>query len=415
MAASVGISYSVSVAQRAPDEDHPFGHARAEPLAALGVAIFTAILGFSVAREAFERILAGPGSIRGAHWALLALIGSMLGNLALARFLRRRGEALDSPAILANAVECENDIGASFAALVGVLGATLGWPVIDPVAGIVVGAWIIVGGYRFGRRNIDYLMGKSPSVELLAYVRRQCLGLSSVQGVHDVRGHYVGHRIHVEVHIEVDQELTTKQSHDVGGEARHAIERHPMIDRAFVHVDPILDSTLIVETLAANERLVSRIYTRLSEQVPGRPELAALWRALAARSQARAERLGVTTRLKSAGWHFRDEDLSPDRLRDRRQRLRAVSVAVEEDGWIDELESLIGELEDLDAARDYIIATTPGDATMRSSIAAAAPPEPRLDRLLQRCEAARGAEDDDRIRGYLTALGRRLEVVARPD
>ena len=171
VAASIGISYSVEVGRKEPDEDHPFGHQRAEPLAALGVAIFTAILGFSVGRAAVERLIAGATQIRMPVWALSALLVSMLGNLLLARYLRRRGEALDSPAILANAVECENDIGTSFAALVGVAGSALGWAPIDPLAGIVVGAWIVVGGYRFGRQNIDYLMGKSPTPELLEHVR----------------------------------------------------------------------------------------------------------------------------------------------------------------------------------------------------------------------------------------------------
>ena len=74
IAVSVGIAYSVSVARRAPDQDHPFGHQRAEPLAALGVAIFTAILGVSVARAAVERLLGGVEPIRDPGWAVAALV-----------------------------------------------------------------------------------------------------------------------------------------------------------------------------------------------------------------------------------------------------------------------------------------------------------------------------------------------------
>jgi cation diffusion facilitator family transporter len=141
--ASIGITWSVGVAHREPDADHPFGHHRAETIAALGVAIFTAILGFEIARAAVERLLAGPAAIRVPQWAIVALLLSMVGNLALARYLKRRGTTLESPAILANAIECENDIWTSLAALVGVAGAALGWPGVDPAAGIVVGAWIV--------------------------------------------------------------------------------------------------------------------------------------------------------------------------------------------------------------------------------------------------------------------------------
>jgi cation diffusion facilitator family transporter len=409
VATSIGISYSVEVGRRGPDEDHPFGHQRAEPLAALGVAIFTGILGFSVGRAAVERLIAGATQIRMPFWALGALLVSMVGNLLLAKYLRRRGEALDSPAILANAVECENDIGTSFAALVGVAGSALGWAPIDPLAGIVVGAWIVFGGYRFGRQNIDYLMGKSPTPELLDHVRRSAVGVRGVKGVHDVRGHYVGHRIHVEVHIEVDQELRTRQSHDVGGMVRSAIEGHSAIDRAFVHVDPVLDSTLIVDTLAGNESLVSEIYARLAIVQSDQAELAGLWRVLATRAQARAERLQVVGRLKSAGWHFDDSDLSVSRVQERR---RVLDRIVEEltDLGPDEGVRLALDLEDGDAHRYYAAAVTPQDTTMAASLDAATPPAPSLQLLDERISAAKARYSEDQIGADLERLSNRLLI-----
>lgn len=411
VATSIGISYSVEVGRRGPDEDHPFGHQRAEPLAALGVAIFTGILGFSVGRAAVERLIAGAAQIRMPFWALGALLVSMVGNLLLAKYLRRRGEALDSPAILANAVECENDIGTSFAALVGVAGSALGWAPIDPLAGIVVGAWIVVGGYRFGRQNIDYLMGKSPTPELLDHVRRSAVGVHGVKGVHDVRGHYVGHRIHVEVHIEVDQELSTRQSHDVGGMVREAIEEHGAIDRAFVHVDPVLDSTLIVDTLAGNESLVSEIYARLAIVQSDQAELAGLWRVLATRAQARAERLQVVGRLKSAGWHFDDSDLSVSRVQERRRVLdRIMQEMTGAEVSPGEGVRLALELEDGRAYRYYAAAATPQDTTMAASLDAATPPAPSLQLLHERIRAAKARYPDDQIGADLDLLSDRIAI-----
>lgn len=407
--ASIGVSYSVAVAHRAPDQDHPFGHARAEPLAALGVAILTAILGASVGRAAIERLMGPPEPIRVPVWALGALLFSMAGNLLLARYLRRRGEALDSPAILANAVECENDIWTSLAALAGVGAAVLGFPVVDPLAGLVVGGWIIWGGYRFGRQNIDYLMGVSPRPELLARIREGALAVGGVKGVHDVRGHYVGHKVHVEVHIEVDEELRTRQSHDVAGAVRAAIERLPAIDRAFVHVDPVPDSALVVEMLAECERLASDIYAELAEQHGERPAWAALWAALATRAQARADRLGVVRRLKGAGWHFADGDLSPGRIRQRQERLaslagearsRAVPLA--------EALAIARGLEAGDAVADYSAAVTPQDTTVMSSLEAATPPPPPADLVLRRIAAARAEMVDPGVARALDGLARSL-------
>jgi len=408
--ASVAIWYSVDVAGREPDADHPFGHHRAETIAALGVAIFTAILGFEIGRAAVDRLIEGAEPIDHVGWALGALGFSMAGNLALARYLRRRGEALESPAILANAVECENDIGTSLAALAGVGAAALGWPAIDPVAGIVVGAWIVWGGVRFGRQNIDYLMGKSPGDDLLERIRGAALGVPGVRGVHDVRAHYVGHRIHVELHAEVDQELRVRRSHDLGGEAGRAIEALPGVDRAFVHLDPVLDSTFVLETLAERERTASRIYAGLGERHAGRPALASLWGALATAAQARADRLEAVRRLRGAGWHFAESDLAPEEIDALGARAEAIAADVEEGdpGAAGALE-LAAELEDPAARRAYRTAVTPRDPTLAPSIEGAAPPPPPAALLERRLDAARAEVESERERAALGALARALE------
>lgn len=389
--ASIAIYFSVEVAYREPDADHPFGHHRAETIAALGVAIFTAILGFEIGRAAVDRLIAGPGPIRAPAWAVGALLFSMSGNLFLGRYLRRRGTQLESPAILANAVECENDIWTSLAALAGVGGAILGWPAVDPLAGIVVGAWIVWGGYRFGRQNIDYLMGKSPARELVERIRATAAGVAGVRGVHDVRAHYVGHRVHVELHIEVDQELRTRLSHDVGGAVRHAIERLPAIDRAFVHVDPVPASTLVLELLARRERTASAIYAGLGRWESGeRPALAALWQTLATGALARAERLEAAQRLRGAGWHFGDDDLAPEGARGRLEQLRSIESQALAGGLAPaEALGVAAEIESEATQAEVRLATTPRDPRVAPSLTAAAPPPPTPRVVLDRIEAAR--------------------------
>ena len=411
--ASVAIWYSVEVAHRDPDLDHPFGHQRAETIAALGVAIFTAILGFEIGRAAVERLIAGPRPIELAGWAIGALAFSMAGNLALARYLRRRGERLESPAILANAVECENDIWTSLAALAGVSAAAAGFEVVDPIAGIVVGIWIVWGGYRFGRQNIDYLMGKSPGQELVDRIRALTLQVPGVRGVHDVRAHYVGHKIHVEVHVEVDQELTTRQSHDVGGQVRAAIERLPKVDRAFIHVDPVLGATRALETLARVDRAAAATYDAFAQQHADRPELAALWRALATAAQARVDRLDVVRRLRGAGWHFADDDLPGERLERRWARARAVAEDVRERPrtTVEALEVAL-ELEGREARADFRHATTPRDPTLRPSLEASSPPPPARSAILARIAAARTAAEDDAVAGRLDRLTAELSEEA---
>lgn len=408
--ASIAIFWSVEVAHREADADHPFGHHRAETIAALGVAIFTAILGFEIGRAAVQRLVEGPEPIDVPGLAIGALGFSMVGNLLLGRYLRRRGEALESPAILANAVECENDIWTSLAALGGVTGAILGWPAVDPVAGIVVGAWIMWGGWRFGRQNIDYLMGKSPGRELLERIRATAHEVRGVRGVHDVRGHYVGHRIHVEVHVEVDQELRTRQSHDVGEEVADSIETLPGIDRAFVHVDPVLERTFVVETLARRERRASRIYEAFAEDA-GESALGSVWQALATRALLRAERLETVQRLRGAGWHFADADVPPEEAEGGLERIEALERRVEAAEAIGTAEAVeIAEAIEADDARGgYLRAVTPLDPGVRGSIDAAVPPAPTDDHVRSLVARAAREAGDPAAREALERLARRIE------
>ncbi|MDX1622642.1 MAG: cation diffusion facilitator family transporter [Gemmatimonadota bacterium] len=406
--ASVAIWWSVEVAHREPDVDHPFGHHRAEAIAALGVAIFTAILGFEIFRAAIERLIGTPEPIGLPGWAIGALLFSMAGNLALARYLRRRGEALESPAILANAVECENDIWTSLAALVGVTAAVLGWTSLDPLAGMGVGVWIVWGGYRFGRQNIDYLMGKSPGAELVGRIRRVALGAVGVRGVHDVRAHYVGHRVHVEAHIEVDQELSTLRSHDVAEEVADEIERLPRIDRAFVHVDPVLETTYVIDTLSRRERVASEVYERLAGDAE-RPELGELWQALSTRALARAERLQVVRRLRGAGWHFADAEIEAGDVDRGLEEARRLAARLEEDAvGTAEAIGIAEALEGDEVEATYRRATTPRDAALTASLDAGSPPPPSASHLRSRIDAAREAVADPKARRALDRLARSL-------
>ncbi|HJU87066.1 MAG TPA: cation diffusion facilitator family transporter, partial [Gemmatimonadota bacterium] len=362
-----------------------------------------------IGRSAVERLIDGPLPIELAGWALAALVFSMAGNLALARYLRRRGEELESPAILANAVECENDIWTSLAALIGLAAAVAGAEILDPLAGILVGVWIVWGGYRFGRKNIDYLMGKSPGQELVDRIRSLALEIAGVRGVHDVRAHYVGHRIHVEVHVEVDQELPTRRSHDVGGSVRAAIERLPGVDRAFIHVDPVLGSTLAVETLARIERAASDAYSAFAAYHAKRPQMVALWTALAAAAQARADRLDVVRRLKAAGWHFADDEVAAERIERRWDRVRkAAEEAGDGSPSIDGALDLALELEGREARSDFARATTPRDPTVRASLEGSSPPPPGATAMLERVRAAVASLEDGSGAERLRRLAREL-------
>ena len=114
-----------------------------------------------------------------------------------------------------------------------------GYHKLDDLAALVISVFIFYFGYKIGIENIDYLMGKTPPRKYVERIRKKALAVRGVKGINDLRAHYVGNKVHVEVHIEVDEDKTTKKSHEIGKDVQNEIERMQDICRAFIHIDPV--------------------------------------------------------------------------------------------------------------------------------------------------------------------------------
>ncbi len=238
LVASVVTLLCVYWAWQSADESHPFGHRRAEPIAGLVVALFTGILGFEVCKTAVLNLARGELPQRIGLSPIIALCITAVMKYTLYRFFRRRGRELNSPALRATAIDSRNDVVVALQGLIAVVVAELHLPLFDVIAALLVGGYVLYGGHRIGMENIDYLMGKAPEPELLRQVEHAAAAVPHVQGVTDVKGHYVGPFVHVELTAVVDGALSTADSHEVSEAVRAAVEFFPAIDRAFVHISP---------------------------------------------------------------------------------------------------------------------------------------------------------------------------------
>jgi len=234
---SIGILFAVKVANHRPDHDHPFGHHRAEPIAALVVAIIAGILGFEIIRSSIFSLFINNISIIGAA-AIGVLLFTMIVKSAMAYYFIKRGTDMNRPAIKAAGVESRNDILVSGIALVGVLCSKYNIFYVENISAFFIGIFVIYSGYKIASENIDYLMGASAPLQYLKQIKKAALSIKGVTGIHDVKAHYVGNYIHVEIHVEVDMNTSTKVSHDIGEKVQHKIERLSFIDKAFIHIDP---------------------------------------------------------------------------------------------------------------------------------------------------------------------------------
>jgi cation diffusion facilitator family transporter len=219
------------------DEGHPQGHSRFEPLVSLFITAMLALAGFTAMREGVRRFSSGAVAIE-AGWPTLARVGSALVKVVMYWVVGRIGRQAGSPAILASARDNLADVLSSVGALLGVWGSRLIHPLFDPVAGIVVSLWIFRMTWEILRENLGYLTGRGAPVELREKIISAAAGVPGVLGVHQVIAEHVGPRLRVDIHVDVDGEMTLHRAHAIADQVQAAIEGLPMVDLAFVHVEP---------------------------------------------------------------------------------------------------------------------------------------------------------------------------------
>jgi ferrous-iron efflux pump FieF len=232
-AGALVLAWVVKIAQRPRDADHPWGHSRAEPLGALGVAMLAAVLAVQVALGAVGALTAGSHAIPSRM--LVALFVSKVVFKGIIYSLCRRAP---SPALRALGVDARNDVLVGFVSVVGYLGLLLGFDSWDAILALPVAIWIGWSGVALARENIDLLMGAAPSQERISQLLALAREVQGVLGVHDLRAQHLGAQLAIHVHVTVQADLSVAQGHDIGEAVRRRLEREADVSSCAVHVDP---------------------------------------------------------------------------------------------------------------------------------------------------------------------------------
>jgi len=220
-----------------PDHNHPHGHERIEPLTALFVGASLVALALKLFYDTATALLTGP-SVRFSPVLVAGLGFAIALMVAVYWYTERMNEQVGSPGLSALATDSLNDVFTSMAAVVGVFGVAVGYPVLDPLAGGLVSLLVLKQGVEIARENIDYLVGSAPPEEDMARIRHAIRSHPAVEGLHDLTAHYMGTEVEVEFHAEVDGELSLRAAHDVETELRREVRSLPHVGDVHVHLDP---------------------------------------------------------------------------------------------------------------------------------------------------------------------------------
>jgi len=235
---SVIVLIGFKISERPADSEHPYGHGRAESIAAKIVALILIVLGFKVGLDSIKGMIS-PGLIVPGQIALWAAVVSIVVKEGLFRYAYKLGKHIDSSALIADSWHHRSDAYSSVAALIGIAGARFGWIYMDPLAGIVVSGLVIKAGIDSFHMAYDELMDAAPDKAIMDKIKDLVLSEEGVCGVHSLRARKTGADIFIEMDIYVDKDETVIGGHSIAERVKRSIsDKLPGTKRILVHVEP---------------------------------------------------------------------------------------------------------------------------------------------------------------------------------
>ncbi|MBA1194529.1 cation diffusion facilitator family transporter [Pseudomonas entomophila] len=229
---------AVQYALRPADDDHRYGHGKAEALAGMAQALFIGASAVIIAVQAAERLQA-PAPLGNTTAGIGVMLLSLVLTVGLLAFQRKVVRVTGSTAIRADSLHYRSDLLLNGSILVALLLARFGWPQLDALFGLGIAVYIFWSAVQIARESGGILMDKELPSDVSEEMRVLVCGLPGVVGAHDLRTRVSGHRWFVQVHLELPGALPLHEAHAVCVEASARIrERYPQAD-VMVHADPV--------------------------------------------------------------------------------------------------------------------------------------------------------------------------------
>jgi cation diffusion facilitator family transporter len=231
------VLFTHKIGQLPADENHPYGHGRAETIGATLVGAVIIVAGIGLAYESWN-IIATDAFRTPLIPAALAALVSIIINEVLFRYTRTAGEKANSPSLVANAWHHRSDAISSVAALIGIGGAMAGYPIMDPIAAMVVSVMIAKVGYDIAFSGLSDLMDTALSEKETRRIEKMINSLPGVIHTHNLRTRRIGGDVLMDVHILVDHEASVTEGHHIAESVRRELIRAmDNVQDVLVHVD----------------------------------------------------------------------------------------------------------------------------------------------------------------------------------
>ena len=238
-ASTVAVIAGLKMASKSADADHPYGHEKYELIFANILSILLGLTAVKIGYDALMVIARGSYQVPGLA-PLLAAVFSVAVKEVMYRLTLRKAKKIGSVAMEADAWHHRSDALSSVGAFVGILGARLGLPVLDPVTGLLVAILVLKVAIDLYRKSVSGLVDSSTDAETVARIQQLLADMDGIEEVNSLKTRVFGASAYADVTIKVDGALTVEEGHDIATLAHNKIEANlPKIKHIMVHIEPM--------------------------------------------------------------------------------------------------------------------------------------------------------------------------------
>lgn len=240
------VMIGVTISGKESDKEHPYGHERLECVASLLLAMVLALTGLGIGKTGVEKIMGGeaaglavPGLL-----ALIAAVSSVAVKEWMYWYTRAAAKKINSGALMADAWHHRSDALSSIGAFIGILGSRMGYPILDPIASLVICLFILKAAYDIFQDALAKMVDKACPEEVVDRMREIILAQEGVEGIDDIKTRLFGAKMYVDVEISVDGDKTLRAAHEIANRVHDAIEdAFPEVKHCMVHENPTEEAT----------------------------------------------------------------------------------------------------------------------------------------------------------------------------
>lgn len=234
---TIGVIIGLKLSSKPDDKGHPYGHERIESLCSLFLSLMLFTVAIGISYSGINNIITGNLSIPG-YAAIYAAILSIASKEWMYFYTIKYAKLIKSSSLKADAWHHRSDSLSSIGALIGIIGARIGFPILDSLVSLIITILILKVAYDIGKESISQLIDTSANDDIINEIISKISSINGVKKIDTLKTRLHANKIYVDVEISVDSKISVEKGHEIAINVHNLIEENNLIKHCMVHVNP---------------------------------------------------------------------------------------------------------------------------------------------------------------------------------